>query len=182
MRRKPGTLLLIAAAAVALAACAEEDQPTIVPDPEETAPAPAPEEDVDEAPTEESATPAGATIGDVVRVGDLQITVHGVRRAQSGLVDPEPGTVYLLVEATIENLAAAETTISSLLQMDVRDSEGRVYDITIGAETAGSLDGTVLARDKVRGEVAFAVPASATGFRFVFDPIFGGAPVVIALE
>ena len=170
MRRKPGTLLLIAAAAVALAACAEEDQPTIVPEPEETAPAPAPEEDVDEAPTEESATPAGATIGDVVRVGDLQN--HRARRPPGAIRIGGPGAGHRLPPRRGDDRELGRRRDDD--QFPAPDGRAGQRGARLRHHDRGGDRGIArrhgAGRDKVRGEVAFAVPASATGFRFVFDP------------
>lgn len=120
-------------------------------------------------------------VGDRVETEDYFVTVKGVRKS-SGNIAPKSGDTYLLVDVLVENKTVDEKTVSSMLSSSVRDEEGIKYTVTIGADNKGSLDGTLLPKDKLRGEVAFEVPKEAKGFRYYFETsLFGGKTIVVDL-
>ena len=62
--------------------------------------------------------------------------------------------------------------VSSLLSMEIRDAEGRSYDVDLSAVTAAdspSPDGEIAQGDTIRGEVGFLLPVSATGLTWRFS-------------
>jgi len=56
---------------------------------------------------------------------------------------PPQGKRWIVVDATIENLSDKPTAISSLLMFKMADADGRRYNITLGPELRGQLDGEV---------------------------------------
>lgn len=114
-------------------------------------------------------------IGDAAKVGDAEVTVHGFRSSTGGeFLSPDPGNVWIIVDATVKNTGDDPYNLSSLLQTAVRDGAGREYDVTIGpTDLQGQLDGTIPPGDILRGETAFEVPADAQGLQFVFSQAFG---------
>lgn len=120
-------------------------------------------------------------IGDRIETEDYFVTVKGIRKT-SGAIAPKSGYTYLLVDVLVENKTSDEKTISSMLSSSVRDEEGVKYTITVGADNKGSLDGRLLPKDKLRGEVVFEIPKEAKGLRYYFETsLFGGKTIVVDL-
>ena len=132
-----------------------------------------------EAPPEPTEAPErddlNLTLGETAKVGDAEVTAHSFRLDSGGeFFAPDPGNVWIVVDATIVNTGDDEYNFSSLLQLVLRDTEGREYDVTFGPDIISQLDGTILAADNLRGEVAFEVPEIAIpGLQFVFKQVFG---------
>lgn len=133
-----------------------------------------------------TATPADANktykVGDQVQSRDYVFTVNSVRKDQgSEFFKPKDGNVYRVANVTIENKSKDRTNISTLLQMYLKDSESTKYTPTIiSSGTTGQVDGELLAGEKVKGDVAFEVPSTATSLKFYFTPewLSGGTIVV----
>ncbi len=115
------------------------------------------------------------SVGETVKLGDLQFSVNEVRTsAGDEFFKPEQGNVYFIVDSTISNLATESASISSLLMFKLVDDEGYNYQITLGPNTKGSLDGELGPGRKMRGELAFEVPENAQGMELIFEPnVFG---------
>ena len=98
---------------------------------------------------------------------------------------PNAGFKFLVVDITIENLSATAISVSTLLQMSVKDSSSQKYDVDLMASVASggtTPDGELAPGEKLRGQVGFQVPANATGLVFVFDAdVWGSGKVFIAL-
>lgn len=129
---------------------------------------------------------AAFNVGEAVQVGTLSITVNEVKPVEGNqFAKPAEGHQFLVVDVTLENTGAAAETISTLLQMWLKDSTGQRYKVDLLAMTAAggtSPDGELAAGEKLKGQVAFEVPADATGLLFVFDgDVFGAGKVSIAL-
>jgi len=141
--------------------------PSLMPEPTRTA-EPSPTPRVAPTPTEE----ARADL--THQVGDARVTPNGWREDPGGqFFKPAGGYKWIVVDLTVENTGDDEYAMSTLLQMQMRDGEGRTYGIAIGPKLQGSLDVVIPVADKVRGEVAFEVPATATGLKFIFKQSFG---------
>ena len=149
-----------------------------MPTPEAT-PTPTPEPT--EAPEQDDLNLA---LGQTANVGDAEVTAHSFRLDSGGeFFAPDAGNVWIVVDATIVNTGDNEYNFSSLLQLAVRDTEGREYDVTFGPDIASQLDGTILAGDNLRGETAFEVPEAALpGLKFVFKQVFGSGQARWNLE
>ena len=115
-----------------------------------------------------TATPQLQTfnVGDTVRLGDLHITVNGVRASLGdNFWAPEKGAYFIYVDVTFRNEGDQPEVVSTLLQMEMRDAEGRSYDVDISAiasSGSSSLDGEIAPGGSLRGEVGYQLPASAT--------------------
>ncbi|GIV70077.1 DUF4352 domain-containing protein [Caldilinea sp.] len=125
-------------------------------------------------------------VGDVIQIGTVTLTVNGVSNpAGDQFSKPNPGNKFLVVDLTIENKGTAAITISTLLQMWLKDPSGKKYDVDLMASTASggsSPDGEIAAGEKLRGQVGFQVPDNATGLVFVFDAdVWGSGKVFVAL-
>ncbi len=125
--------------------------------------------------TNEVQTQEVFSVGETVKMGDLQFSVNDVRTsAGDDFFKPEQGNVYFIVDSTISNLASESANISSLLMFKLVDDEGYNYQVTLGPDTRGSLDGELGPGRKMRGELAFEVPENVQGLELIFEPnVFG---------
>lgn len=131
--------------------------PTDTPAPEATA----------TVPPEPTAPP---TVGSRVEAGDQALTVVGVSRAAKlgQFFTAEAGKEYVIVDVLID--AMGDKAAYNLLYFKVKDADGREYTPAIGADD-GLNSGELPKGDKVRGNVAFQVPAGATGLVLSYKPL-----------
>ena len=112
-----------------------------------------------------------------MRFDDLLITLNSVTSSKGDEFEKPEHDQYLLLDLTIENTGKESETVSTLLQMVLYDADNYSYDIALYTGTQGSVDGEIGAGRKVRGEVAFDVPNSAS-YEFVFeDPFTSGQAI-----
>jgi hypothetical protein len=120
-------------------------------------------------------------VGDVVKIGDWQVTVNGIKSSPGADYDtPKAGNVYIIVDATYQNISAKAQTLSTGLQVELKDSTGQKYSETFVSAVASSPpDGNVNAGDKARGQVVWEVPTTMKQFNFSFqsDAFSSGASV-----
>lgn len=134
----------------------------------------------------EGATPV-PTIGDAVAVGSLVITVTGVTELPAAGGNPATGSRFVVVDVTVANTGSEEQTVSSLLQMSLRDEAGEYYTPTLNASVAaggGTLqtpDSVLVAGEETQGRVGFELPDTSTGLLFVFDTL-AEAEETVAIE
>ncbi len=108
-------------------------------------------------------------VGDQIQSGDYVVSVNAVRKSSgSGFVKPKEGSAYVIPNVTIQNNSKDKTTISSLLQMYVKDDEGNKYDPALTSDATGKVDGELLAGEKVKGDVGFEIPTTAKGLKFYY--------------
>lgn len=167
-----------------LVATAPVDKATAAPvAPEQSTAAPTVE---DQAAT---ATPAGAktyAVGDVVSVGDSVLVVLGWSIVPStDFVKPDAGNQFVAVDMLLVNQGKKSASISSLLQMSLRDGTAQKYTVDFSATTAlsgTSVDGELAPGERVRGKAGFQVPERVQGLQFVFDAsLFSTGKVVVDL-
>lgn len=94
------------------------------------------------------------TIGETASVDDIKITVNSTRN-DAGIFAPEEGTVYFVLDITLENTGDEDFTSSSMMSFKLKDADGREQDLSIGANLNGSMDTDVPAGEKASGEIAF---------------------------
>ena len=146
--------------------------------------APAQTKQATEVPTAASRTES-YSVGDVIDIGDFVLVVLGWETPTDDIFKPDAGNVYLAVELLFVNQSDSPATVSTLLQMALKDSTDRQFTLDLGAQTAsksGALDGELAAGERIRGKIGFQVPEEAAGLVFVFDPsLFGSGKVFIEL-
>ena len=170
------------AAAEAPAVTSPTDTPVVAP---EVAPTDTPATAPEVAPTDTPVPPPAAEmpgVGDTAETDNLRITLNEVRHEATGLIAPDDGHEYVIVNVTFENKSNEEQNVSTLLQMSLRDDTGQRYTIAFGSNAESTPDGSIAPGDKLRGDVPFEVPTTATGLVFVFDPILGGDAVRFKLD
>jgi hypothetical protein len=158
--------------------------PTPIPQPQEVAPAQA-----EPTPTQEPAPPPAQTsyqIGDVISIGDVVMAVLGWDVPPGDeFSKPEEGKQFVAIDVVLVNSGARAASVSSMLQMRLKDDTGQQYDYDFMASTAigdSSPDGELAPGERVRGKVGFQVPKEAKGLTFVFDAsVWGTGKVFVEL-
>jgi hypothetical protein len=118
-------------------------------------------------------------IGQPVAVGSVTFTVLSVRTIPpSEYFQPEPGSQFVGVNIEAFNNGTETETVSSLAQFSIRDRNGQRYDQTITDAAAASLDGSVPPGSRLRGEIAYEVPAGAFGLQLIITDFFAEAVTV----
>lgn len=125
-------------------------------------------------------------VGDVIEIGDLRLTVNEVTfPTGDDFSQPTEGNRFVVVDVSVENHSDTAETISSMLQMQLKDATGQSYDVNITAQMASggtSPEGELAPGETLRGQVGFQVPTDATDLLFVFDgDFFGAGKVFVAL-
>ncbi|PKN85752.1 MAG: DUF4352 domain-containing protein [Chloroflexi bacterium HGW-Chloroflexi-8] len=125
-------------------------------------------------------------IGDVIELGKTTITVNNVTSPVGDqFTKPDDGYKFLIVDLTIENKGTEAITVSTLLQMAVKDSNSYKYGVDLMASTVSggtTPDGEIAPGEKVKGQVGFQVPENASGLLFVFDAdVWGTGKAFISL-
>lgn len=180
MLKRDSLISLLLLTALIFAGCGETATPQKVG--EESAPV---------AQTENTSNNEGETtkvetfkIGDVISIRDYVFTVNSTRTSNGDdFMKPDDGNIWYIIDATVENKSDEPVSISSLLMFTLSDSEGYSYDQAFGADTKGSLDGELAPGRKMRGEIAYEVPESASGFELIFDAdVWGSGQAIIKLD
>ncbi|MGQ9537367.1 MAG: DUF4352 domain-containing protein [Actinomycetota bacterium] len=120
-------------------------------------------------------------VGTPVKCGkNLEVVVHGVEE-----VTPDPywdsaeDVYYLALDISFENHGKEVEPISSLMEMKLKDREGRVYEPAIfDAKEPGLPEGDIPPGSKARGYVTFKVTKGAEGLSFEFNPLLGDGALV----
>lgn len=121
--------------------------------------------------TSSKATTQHFKIGDQVKAGDLfLITINSVKTSAGGNYDyPKAGNVFMVIDMTITNISSQQQTVSTALQMILKDATGQKYDDTFvsGYNDPG---GDLAPSDKVKGQMVYEVPKTQHTFTFIFEP------------
>lgn len=125
-------------------------------------------------------------VGDIIEIGDLSLVVNAVTfPTGDDFNKPDDGKKFVAVDLSVTNNSAESQAISSLIQMDLKDATGQVYDVDFTASLAAggaSPDGELAPGETLRGQVGFQVPTDAQGLQFAFDgELFGGGKVFVNL-
>jgi len=123
-------------------------------------------------------------IGDSIKAGNLIFTVNSTRIDEGGdFIKPKDGYIYYIIDVTVENTGDKSESVSSLMMFKLFDSDGYNYNITIGPETKGSVDGEISSGRKLRGELVFEIPEDAEGLELEIDPsLFGSGQIIVKLD
>jgi hypothetical protein len=176
-------LMVLALVILVSLACGESASPTLV----ATAAAP-----VDSAPQQQPTQAAAPVsqqnykVGDVVGIGDNVLTVLGWENVPGNdISQPDADKKFVAVELMIVNNSQSPMSVSTLLQMSMKDNTAQKYDVDFLASTAidgGSMDGELAPGERIRGKVGFQIPETAQGLQFVFDDnVFGTGKIFVDL-
>ena len=125
-------------------------------------------------------------IGDIIEIGDLTLTVNEVTNPPGDEFNkPDEGYKFVVVDVTITNNGSEAASVSSLMQMSLKDDTGQAYDLDLMASVASggtTPDGEIAAGETIRGQAGYQVPEEASGLVFVFDAdVWGSGKVFVAL-
>jgi len=125
-------------------------------------------------------------VGDIVSIGDSVLVVLGWEEvASTDFAKPDEGNKFVAIELLLINQSDTSASVSSLLQMTLKDSTGQNYRSDLLASTAasgGSIDGELSPGERIRGKVGFQVPENVQGLQFVFDAdVFGTGKAFVNL-
>src|SRR5690625_2827440 len=117
-------------------------------------------------------------VGDTVSFDGLKITLNEVRNEPGGEFDEPEEDLFVVANLTVENTTDEEETVSSILNVELRDDEGYTYSTTILMDgTKGQLDGSVEQGGTLRGEIPFDVPESDTYELHFSNPFKSGKAI-----
>lgn len=110
-------------------------------------------------------------VGDQVKVGDTWVvTVNSAKlHGPTDIDQPSAGDTYLVLDITFKNVSSKEQTLSTVLQMSLKDATGQTYDDTIVSFAKSAPEGKVEAGDLVRGQLAYEIPKAQKAFTFAFE-------------
>lgn len=105
-------------------------------------------------------------VGDTGMSGDFEITVNTVEdpwTPDNEFETPPTGQRFIGVEMTLVNTGDSTTTFSTLIGVEVVDSEGRAWNVALTTSAEPQIDGAVPAGATRRGWVYLAVGEDASG-------------------
>ena len=119
--------------------------------------------------------PEGALkVGDVVKVGDTEVIVHGVKDPLEAQPAPDAGSRYVGVDVELKNLSSAPVKYSAFGQFELMDSSGDSYGAVVLRGLPPPVGGEAPPGGSRRGQVAFSVPQDAKGLYLVFKDRLAG--------
>jgi hypothetical protein len=107
-------------------------------------------------------------IGDVVQSDTQYITLNSAQITGSSLQ----------ANFTVENKGSDSLTISSLMSFEAKGSDGTKLSIDIMDCPSGSLDGTILAGDKLKGNICWS-GVTTDSVKIYYTPNFLGDTVIV---
>jgi hypothetical protein len=131
-------------------------------------------------------TPKVGRVGERVEAGGIALTVVSVSTLNE--IDefwlPDAGNIFLVIDVIVENASRDDEAPYNPLYFSVKDSDSFEYNTSMLAPDPALSSGTLVRGDKSRGNVAFEVPITASGFIVTYEPlvILGGyGPIRIDL-
>lgn len=115
------------------------------------------------------------TVGDIVELNGVRVTLNSVKESSGNdLFAPEPGTVFLICEFTIENYSASDISVSSLMCFEAYiDDYATNMDMSATVSSdKHQLDGTVASGKKMNGVIGYQAPSNWSEIEIRFTPDF----------
>jgi hypothetical protein len=106
-------------------------------------------------------------IGDVVQVNTQTITLNSAQVTGNSVQ----------ANFTVENKGSQSLVVSSIANFEAKTSDGTKLDQTLSCGS-GSMDGTVLAGDKLKGDICWSGTITDTVKIYYTPEIFGGTVIV----
>lgn len=111
-------------------------------------------------------------VGDTFKMGNLQFTVNGMRLSEGDgeWNVPSEGSRFIYIDITVENAGDKDITVNSIITFDLCDLKGNSFDLAFVVDAKGRLDGKLAPGKKMKGEVAYEVPADVKEFDLKINP------------
>ena len=108
-------------------------------------------------------------VGEVVKVGDTELVVHGVQNPfDAGEQKPAGGSRLVAVDVELKNASSSSQVFSSFGQFELNDSTGKSYDPVVLRGKVAAVGGPAAPGASRRGLVVFEVPEASQGLLLVF--------------
>jgi hypothetical protein len=123
-------------------------------------------------------------VGDTLIIEDISLRVLQVERipGQAPVTAPA-GFEYLVATVFIGNGTSHDIQIAPLLNFHLKDTAGRVFEITANPNATAQLSGPLVSGDSLQEEISFLVPTDARGLVLLYEPGQSGQQVArILLE
>lgn len=121
-------------------------------------------------------------LGEPIPCGNnLMLTLHDAYLYEGdSYYTPKEGYTFLVLDLEFQNTGSEDEAISSLMEMSVKDTDGREYNsYALTSKTPILPEGDISANEKVRGFLSFEVPKAALStYTFKFDPVLGDAVLI----
>lgn len=118
------------------------------------------------------------SIGDTVDFDGVKLTLNEARIEPGGEFDQPQNDQFIVVNLTAENTTEEEQVISSIINVELKDSEGYAYSTTFLTEgIKAQLDGSIEPGGTLRGEIPFDVPTSDTYELHFSNPFTSGKAI-----
>lgn len=113
-------------------------------------------------------------IGDTLEHQDTRFTPNEVTTSMGDdYTSPDSGNEFLVVDITVENTSSEELSVSTLLQMALKDNQGRTYNTSIEAlvtlDRGFSQGQPIPPNSERRGEIAFEVEQGLSPLYLMMD-------------
>lgn len=110
-------------------------------------------------------------LGEEVKLNDLSIQVHSVRRDQvgGGPLTPRKGYEFVIPTITLRNNSNKAFDLIPLFNFHIKDGEGNVYNVAAVISQGNQLSGPIPPHDAVREEVGFEVAQGAHDLALYFE-------------
>ena len=186
--RKIFIMFALVALVLAMLACGTEVKPTKVGEVASTPAQPGEKPTQQPSAPEPTSTPKTVQkyqIGDIVQAGDMVLVVLGWEKVEGNqFTKPEAGKEFIAVDLLLVNRGEEPVSVSSLLQMYLKDETGQKYEPDLEAQTVvGSApEGEISPGERIRGKIGFQVPQDVGALTFVYDvDVFGTGKVFVDL-
>ncbi len=111
-----------------------------------------------------SGAPSAQTFstGDVIQASDFKLTIESFKKVKGTEYNkPDDGKEWVQIVLLVENTSDAEVTVSSMMMFDAYVDDMAMsenYSAQMVDESIKSMDGTLAAGKKLRGQLAYEVP------------------------
>lgn len=123
--------------------------------------------------TEEVAKKSEYQVGEIAEIKGLKMSVNSSRLLEGNeYFGPDEGTQWIAYDITFENTSDESKYIGAILEISLKDGEGRSKDYNVFGETDGTLDSNVLAQEKLSGEISFVISGEETELYLYYQPTF----------
>jgi hypothetical protein len=119
-------------------------------------------------------------VGEAMQSGTVSLVINSISYPdQHEYIELKDGYQFISVDVTIENKGSSDLEIFSSYNMILKDPQGWTYSEEIGANM---MNLTLTPGEKIRGQVVYMVPRSATGLVFSYDDnIYEKGRILIAI-
>lgn len=113
------------------------------------------------------------TVGDSVEVEGVEATLNGVRILPTTDFDQpieNPDNRFLATDLTFENVSDEAISISSLLELVLKNEEGYSASQTFHSQQRELAEGEISPGQKASGEIVYEVPPESQGLQLDYKP------------